>query len=153
MLRAAFGLSIAVSLVAAASAHPPAQLSAEAEKIAIEEVMAFRKALGNAIAVKDVKKLRDMYNDSFVHTHPSGKVVGKEAHIASILNGDAVIETAHAEDVRIRVPGGWTAVATGLSRIKTSAGSYAVRWTAVYVRGERGFEVAASHATQSQDAK
>jgi ketosteroid isomerase-like protein len=153
MLRSALGLLIAMSLAAAVWAHPPAQLSDEAEKIAIEEATAFRKALGKAIAAKDIKTLQDMYNDSFVHTHPSGKVVGKEEHIAAILKGDAVIETAPAEDVRIRVPGGWTAVATGLSRMPAPTGAYAVRWTAVYVRGERGFEVAASHATKLGDAK
>lgn len=157
MLRRALGLwmVLAVGSAPAAWAHPPAQLSIEAEKIAIEEVMAFRKALSDAIAAKDVKKLRDMYNGSFVHTHPSGRVVGKDAYIASILAGEAAIETAPAEDVRIRVPGGWTAVATGTCRLSAPAGesSYAVRWTTVYVRGERGFEVAASHATRLQDPK
>lgn len=93
-----------MSLAAAVLAHPPAQLSAEAEKIAVEEATAFRKALGKAIAAKDIKTLRDMYNDSFAHTHPSGKVVGKEEHIAAM-------------------------------------------------RGERGFEVAASRATKLGDAK
>jgi hypothetical protein len=46
-------------------------------------------------------------------------------------------------------------VATGTYRLSAPAGesSYAVRWTTVYVRGERGFEVAASHASRLQDPK
>ena len=66
-----------------------------------------------AIEKKDAAALRKIYADSFVHTHGSGKVDGKDARIVSALAGDPVIENAPVTDLVIRVPGGWTAIATG----------------------------------------
>jgi hypothetical protein len=138
MLRTALGLwmVLGVGTAPAARAHPSAQLGTEAENIAVAEMMAFRKAPS-------------------VQTHPSGRVVGKDAYIASILAGKAAIGTSPAKDVRIGAPGGWTAVPTGTCRLSAPAGEscYAVGWTTVYVRGERGSEVAASHASRLQDPK
>ena len=130
-------------------------LNPEQEKVTIEEVTAFRKALADAIAAKDGKKLREMYADSFVHTHGSGKVDGKEARIASLLAGDPVIETATVEDLKIRIPGGWTAIATGISPLRSSVDgkTYSYRWTAVYVRTEKSWQVVASQATRLDEIK
>lgn len=136
-------------------AHPPTILNAEQEKATVEEVIAFRKALADAIVAKDAGKLREMYADSFVHTHGSGKVDGKDARIVSALAGDPVIETAPVEDLKIRIPGGWTGVATGLSPIRSLADgkTYAFRWTAVYVRTEKSWQIAASQATRLNEIK
>jgi ketosteroid isomerase-like protein len=136
-------------------AHPPTILNQAAEKAVAEEVEAFRKALAQAIDKKDAAALRSMYADAFVHTHGSGKVDGKDARIVSALAGDPVIENAPVTDLVIRVPGGWTAIATGISPIRSLADgkTYAFRWTAVYVRIGENFQIAASQATRLNEVK
>jgi ketosteroid isomerase-like protein len=138
-----------------AVAHPPAMLNQAMEKVVVEEVVAFRKALAAAIEKKDIVALKTMYADSFVHTHGSGKVDGKDARIASAVAGDPVIESAPVNDLVIRVPGGWTAIATGVSPIKSMADgkTYSFRWTAVYVRIGDGWQIAASHASHLAEVK
>lgn len=140
--------------VGAALAHPPAILNQAAEKAVVEEVTEFRKTLAAAIERKDAAALRGMYADAFVHTHGSGKTDGKDARIVSALAGDPVIETAPVTDLVVRVPGGWTAIATGVSPIKSADGrTYSFRWTAVYVRVGDGWQIAASQATQLAEVK
>lgn len=139
----------------AAWAHPPAILNQAAEKVVVDEVAQFRKLLAAAIEKKDAAALRTHYADAFVHTHGSGKVDGKDARIVSALAGDPVIENAPVSDLVIRVPGGWTAIATGISPIKSMADgkTYSFRWTAVYVRVGDGWQIAASQATRLAEAK
>lgn len=140
--------------VGAALAHPPAILNQAAEKAVVEEVTEFRKTLAAAIERKDAAALRGMYADAFVHTHGSGKTDGKDARIVSALAGNPVIETAPVTDLVVRVPGGWTAIATGVSPIKSADGrTYSFRWTAVYVRVGDGWQIAASQATQLAEVK
>jgi ketosteroid isomerase-like protein len=155
---AAFLAGIATSAwlaVGGASAHPPSILSDEAAKATVEEVVAFRGSVNEAIEKKDAAALRRIYADGFVHTHGSGKVDGKDARIVSALAGDPVIENAPVSDLVIRVPGGWTAIATGLSPIRSLADGkiYNFRWTVVYVRMGDGWQIAASQATRVVDAK
>ena len=143
-----------VVAMGAALAHPPTILNQAAEKGVIEEVTEFRKTLATAIERKDAAALRGMYADSFVHTHGSGKTDGKDARIVSALAGNPVIETAPVTDLVVRVPGGWTAIATGVSPIKSSDGkTYSFRWTAVYVRIGDGWQIAASQATRLAEVK
>ena len=139
----------------AGRAHPPAILNQAAEKAIAEEVVAFRKALAEAIDRKDAAALRQMYADSFTHIQGSGKLDGKDARIVSALAGDPVIENAPVTDLVIRVPGGWTAIATGISPIRSLADgkTYAFRWTAVYVRIGENFQLAASQATRLHEIK
>ena len=136
-------------------AHPPSILSESQEKATADEVIEFRKAVSRAIEREDAKALRRIYADSFRHTRASGKVDDKEKRIVAVLAGDPVIETAPVTDLVIRVPGGWTAIATGMSPIRSIADgkTYSVRWTAVYVRVGDGWQIAASHATQLLEAK
>jgi ketosteroid isomerase-like protein len=146
--------AVYLTVISAALAHPPAILNQAAEKAVVEEVTEFRKTLAAAIERKDAAALRGMYADSFVHTHGSGKTDGKDARIVSALAGDPVIETATVTDLVIRVPGGWTAIATGVSPIKSSDGkTYSFRWTAVYVRIGDGWQIAASQATRLAEVK
>lgn len=151
----ALALLIAILLAHAGEAHPPSILNQAAEKAIAEEVQAFRKALADAIEKKDAAALRSMYADGFTHTHGSGKLDGKDARIVSALAGDPVIENAPVSDLVIRVPGGWTAIATGISPIRSLADgkTYAFRWTAVYVRIGENFQLAASQATRMHEIK
>ena len=139
----------------AALAHPPAILSEREEKATAEEVIEFRKTVAAAIARKDAAALRKIYSNGFLHTHGSGKVDGKDARIVQVLAGDPAIETAPVSDLIIRVPGGWTAIATGMSPIRSLADgkTYNFRWTAVYVRMGESWQIAASQATRLPDAK
>jgi ketosteroid isomerase-like protein len=150
----AIGLLV-MPLAGTVFAHPPSIISDEAEKATAEEVKAFRKTVSEAIDKKDAAALRLIYADSFVHTHGSGKVDGKDARIVSALAGDPVIENAPVTDLVIRVPGGWTAIATGVSPIRSLADgkTYNFRWTAVYVRIGEGWQIAASQATRMAEVK
>jgi hypothetical protein len=66
-----------------------------------------------------------------------------------------VIETAPVQDLEIRIPTGWTGIATGVSPIMSLADgkTYLVRWTVTYVRGDRSWQIAASHATRMGEVK
>jgi ketosteroid isomerase-like protein len=151
----AAALAPLVLLTGAVLAHPPSILSEREEKAAAEEVVAFRKAVARAIEKKDATALRKIYADGFAHTHASGKVDGKKAYIGAALAGEPVIETAPVSDLVIRIPGGWTAIARGVSPIASKSGGKAtkLRWTAVYVRAGDGWQIAASHATLLEDPK
>jgi hypothetical protein len=151
----AAGLAPLVLLTVAALAHPPSILSEREEKATAEEVVAFRKAVARAIEKKGAADLRKIYADGFAHTHASGRVDDKKAYIAAVLAGAPVIETAPVSDLAIRIPGGWTAIARGVSQFASRGGGKAtkVRWTAVYVRAGDGWQIAASHATRLDDEK
>jgi hypothetical protein len=148
-------LVAAIVLIDSAGAHPPAIIGDREEKATVEEVKAFRKTISEAIEKKDGAALRKFYADRFVHTHGSGKVDNKDARIVSLLAGDPAIENAPVEDLVIRVPGGWTAVATGRSPIRSMADgkTHRFRWIAVYVRIGDGWQIAASQATRLPDSK
>ena len=153
------GIFVALWIVLAACgmalAHPPPIVTGEQEKLFAEEITAFRKTLADAVRAKDVAALRDLYAPSFVHTHGSGKLDGRDARIVSAVAGDPVIETAPVEDLVIRVPGGWTAIATGKSPIKSlgDGKTYQFAWIAVYVRTEKSWHLAASQATRLNEIK
>lgn len=138
-----------------AFAHPPAILSPAGERAVAEEIVAFRKALAAAIVARDAARLREMYAPAFVHTHGSGKLDGKDARIVSALAGDPVIENAPVEDLVIRAPSDWTAVATGVSPIRSLADgkTYSFRWTAVYIRTQASWALATSQATRMAEVK
>jgi hypothetical protein len=144
-----------IPLAGAAWAHPPSIISDEAEKATAEEVKLFRKQVSAAIERKDAAALRNIYAKGFVHTHTTGKVDNKDARIVSALAGDPVIENAPVRDLVIRVPGGWSAVVTGVSPIRSMADgkTYDVRWTALYVRVGETWQIAASHATRLGETK
>ena len=155
MLRALGSLVLWLLSAATVAAHPPAILNQQAEKAVVEEVAEFRKVLAAAIEKKNAAALRTHYADAFVHTHGSGKVDGKDARIVSALAGEPVIESAPVTDLVIRVPGGWTAIATGISPIKSMADgkTHSFRWTAVYVRIGDGWQLAASQATRLDEVR
>lgn len=155
-MRAHFiGIVMALAgLPGIALAHPPAQLGSQADEGVIEEIHAFRKALAEAVRNKDAATLRGMYAEKFTHTHTSAKIDGRDARIVALLAGEPVIETAPVDNLSVAIhAGGWAAVAAGISPIKamTDGKIYAVHWTATYVRTERSWQLAASHATRGKE--
>lgn len=138
-----------------AGAHPPSIMTEAGEKALGEEIRAFRTTLADAIAAKDAVKLKELYHQSFTHTHTSGKTDNRDARIVSALAGEPVIETSPADDLNIRAPNDWVAVATGTSPIKSMADgrTYAVKWLAVYTRADQRWLLVASQATRAHEIK
>jgi uncharacterized membrane protein len=133
-----------------AMAHPPAIMNQAGEKAIEEEIVAFRKMLADTIKSREAMKLRDLYARSFVHTDETATQDNRDTRIADAVRGRSIIETAEVADLVIRIPNDWTAIATGTSRVgsTTSSTTYAVRWTAVYVRTDKFWALAASQATR-----
>jgi ketosteroid isomerase-like protein len=145
-------LSFAVLAAAAvpASAHPHNELNAQQQGDIERQLAAFRNEMKDAVAAKDVAKLRTMYADSYTHTHGSAKMDGKDARIVSLLAGDPAIETAPVTELSIRVHGPDMAIMTGRSPIlnKQENRSYDFRWMQVYTRASGNWQLAASQATR-----
>lgn len=145
---------VVTALLAAAAApalaHPHDQLDAERSGDIERQLAAFRAALKDAIAAKDVARLRALYADGYTHTHGSGKMDGKDARIVSLLAGDPVIETAPVAELSIRVHGPDTAVMTGRSPVLNTQENrtYEFRWLQVYTRASGEWQLAASQATR-----
>jgi ketosteroid isomerase-like protein len=153
---AVVGLAILLPVTTVtARAHPPAKLTLEQERGVIEEIIAFRKTLADAVAAKDAKRLRALYADTFRHTHASGAIDKKDAYIAAIVSGQAVIETAAVTELEIRIPGGWTGIATGKSALPvgTEGKRADVRWMSVFVRKGDSWQVAGSQVTGVEAGK
>ncbi len=147
----AIGLcGIAAAAVLPGRAHPPSIANTAAEKAVGEEIQAFRASMAAAIAAKDAMKLRNLYAPSFAHTHATGQTANREAHIRALLSGVPVIETAPVEDLVIRVPNDWVAIATGTSPIKSTADAKinTVKWLQVYTRTDKSWVLVASQATR-----
>ena len=135
--------------IAPACGHPHEQLNAEQHGDIERQLAAFRNEIKDAIAAKDVAKLRTVYADSFTHTHGSGKMDGKDARIVALLAGDAVIETAKVNELTVRVHGPDMAIITGRSPFPDSQGKiYEARWMQVYTRASGHWQIAASQATR-----
>ena len=137
------------------AAHPPSILNETAEKAVAEDVLAFRKAFAEAIAAKDVVRLKSLYHAAFTHTHTTGKIDNRDARIVSALAGEPVIETAEVSDVVVRAPNDWVAVVTGTSPIKSlvDGKTYAVKWIQVFTRTDKSWVLVASQATRSYEIK
>jgi hypothetical protein len=155
MLLLAGGLVLSLPRGGVVDAHPPAILNEAAEKLVSDDVKAFRKAMVDAIALKDAARLKEMYHHGFLHTHTSGKVDGRDARIVSALAGQPVIETAETIEISVRAPNDWVAVVTGMSPIRALSDGkvYAVRWIQVFTRTEKSWVLVASQATRSHEIK
>lgn len=114
------------------------------------EVLAAREAIRTAVAAKDAAALRALYTEDFTHTHGSGKVDGRDTRIVSLLVAEPTIEMAPADDLRVRVHGGATAIVTGRSPILNRAENRSddFRWVQVFVRDGGRWRLAVSQATR-----
>lgn len=152
MVRRRLLFAAPAALVAAgpAFAHPPRQPDAAESKSLVDEIVAFRQRVAQAVTAKDFAALRAVYADAFTHTHGSGKVDDKNARIVSAMAGEPMIENAPSSDVSFRVFAGPTVIVTGLSPILNvkEQKTYDFRWVAVYVTGRDGWQLAVSQATR-----
>lgn len=124
-------------------------VTAQANDKAVAEIRDLRSKLIDAINNRDRKMLESLYADDFTHTHATGQVDGKAKRIGALLSGDATIESAEADEIKIRIYQIGTAVAVGQSTLKDAQQNPTeYRWTVVYVRIGRKWQIAASQATR-----
>lgn len=154
MVRLLMCIALLVGL-SPARAHPPPVMTTDQEKAFAEEIVAWRRAYADVVRSKDAARLRDLYAPSFVHTDIPGHQSGRDKRVAAVLAGEPVIELAAVDDLVIRVPGGWTAVATGRSTLKSATDGrvFVVTWMAVYVRAGDGWQLAASQASRLRETR
>jgi len=150
MQKAILVLFAWLALAGSAPAHPAGPPKTPEQAAVEQEVLAFRKALVEAVAAKDAAKLAALYHDSFTHTHGSGKMDPKDTRLVSVLTGDPVIEDAPVEELNLRVIAPTAAIVTGKSPIRSLADgkTYDFRWIAIYAKGPTGWQLAASQATR-----
>jgi len=115
----------------------------------ISEIKNLRTKTVEAIEKRDRKTLDEIYAKDFSHTHTSGKVDDKKTRLDTFVSGEKTIDTANAEDLKIKIFGKQTAVAIGKSSVKSDDGTIAVyRWTIVYAKTGKKWQIAASQATK-----
>ncbi|MCX7961513.1 MAG: nuclear transport factor 2 family protein [Burkholderiales bacterium] len=148
MRALAFALALATG---AAVAHPPG--AANDDPALRAEILAVREEIQKAVAAKDVRRLQQLYAETFTHTHGSGRIDGREQRIVSLLAGEPVIELAPVSEVAVRGHGGHTAILQARSPILNVKEQkyYDFRWMWVLVKEGGVWRVAASQATRLPD--
>jgi hypothetical protein len=147
---AALAAPAALLAAGSAAAHPHDAPAAADAGLVRAEVLRFREELQQAIAARDVVRLRQMYAEGFTHTHGSGRVDRRDARIVAVVAGDPVIEVAPVEELNVRSFGEHFAIVTARSPILNRAEnrSYDFRWIAVYAKLGGAWQLAASQATR-----
>lgn len=108
------------------------------------EITLLRQKLVDAIKERDKKTLGEIYADDFTHTHASGQVDDKTKRIAALVSGDTTIESAQVDKIKIRFYNKATAIAVGQTTIEKTV----YRWTVVYVKNKKKWQIAASQASK-----
>lgn len=145
-------IALTIGFVAwAAAAHPPAPSADDPALRA--EILGVREEIQKAVAAKDVRRLQQIYAETFTHTHGSGRIDGREQRIVSLLAGEPVIELAPVSEVSVRGHGGHTAILQARSPILNVKEQkyYDFRWMWVLVKEGGAWRVAASQATRLPD--
>jgi hypothetical protein len=106
------------------------------------EITVFRQQLVTAIDKRDRKTLETFFAEAFTHTHAIGRVDGKARRIDAILTGDRTLESVTPDEFTVRLHGSGTAIAVGQTNIE----GVVYRWTVVYVKYKKNWQIAASQA-------
>jgi len=121
-----------------------AQTSGRDSKKMLAEITDFRQKLNQAIKNRDRKTLESFFAEDFTHTHAVGRVDGKAKRIDSILTGDKTLESVAPNEIAIRFYGENTVIAVGQTTIEDAI----YRWTIIYVKTGKKWQIAASQATR-----
>ena len=121
-----------------------AQTSEKNKNKLLSEVTDFRRSLSGAIEKRDRKLLETFFAEDFTHTHAIGQVDGKAKRIDAILTGDKTLESVAPDEIAIRFYGKQTAVAVG----QTTIDAVVYRWTILYVKNGKKWQIAASQASK-----
>ena len=124
------------------------QAQSKNDKLVLE-ITTLRQQLTTAIKQRDKKTLGEIYANDFTHIHASGQVDDKTKRIAALVSGDLTIESAEVSEISIRIYNKSTAVAVGNSTITDAEQKPTkYRWTIVYVKSGKKWQIAASQATK-----
>ncbi len=119
-------------------------INAQTKDKMLSEITDFRQKLSEAVEKGDRKTLENLFAEDFTHTHAVGKVDGKEKRIDSILAGGKTLETVKPDEIEIRFYGKNTAIAVGQTTIDETV----YRWTMVYIKNKKDWQIAASQASK-----
>ncbi len=115
-----------------------------------QEVLKVNKEYGEAYVRGDAEAVDRLMADDYISTISTGEVVDRARSMKEIKSGDTKVESGQDDDVRVRVYGD-TAVVTGLwaskGQNKGKAFDNKERYTAVYVKRDRRWQVVAEHLT------
>ena len=139
-------LSVFIFVVCVLNAQ--AQTKQMADEKLTAEITKLRQKLVGAIGRRNKKTLESLYADDFTHTHASGQVDDKSKRIAALVSGEPTIESADVDEINIRFYGKRTAIATGQSTIKNKDETTEYRWTIIYVKQNKKWQIVASQATR-----
>jgi ketosteroid isomerase-like protein len=116
-----------------------------------EEVLAMEARRISAFVQGDPAVLTSVLAEDLTYTHTNGQVETREQLLASISSGKIDYESIEPSDMQVRLYGN-TAVVTGRADMKVKAQgnplAFAIRFTAVWVRGEGGWRMAAWQSTR-----
>ncbi len=142
-------ISIFLPVLVMAFANFSSDVLAQPARIA--KITEFRSGLVRSIKQRDRKALEGMFAEDFSHTHASGQIDDKTKRVAALLSGDLTIESAETLEIQIRFYGAATAVANGLSIITSNGEVVRYRWTTVYFKPGKRWQIVASQATRVTD--
>jgi hypothetical protein len=149
----AAALALAFVCTGNAGAQPAVPSPALAE--VRRELDAFRTELKRAAEQRDIARLRAMFADTFTHTHVSGRVEDKAAHIISLVAREPSIESGLVLDPVVNLYGSDTAILTARTPFlnRDDSKNYDFRWMQVFTRMSGQWQLAASQATMVQPEK
>ena len=134
---------VIAALIAAITFSPAAaNASPEAER----ELAQANKEYDAAIMRGDVAVLERIFAEEFILTNWQCEVLNKQQQIAAVARGEAKLEDARSEDVRVRIYGE-TAVMTGRFTAQSTRDGKTVKinelYTAVWVRRDGRWQLVA----------
>ena len=143
-------LALLILLPALAAAQAPQQASQDAAKIA-DEVRAADSRRIAATVKGDAAELGALLAEDLTYTHTTGQVESREEHLAAISAGKLDYQSIVRTEDQVRIYGD-AAVVTGRADMKVNAQGkdlvLAIRFTAVWVKGEKGWRMVAWQSTR-----
>jgi hypothetical protein len=149
----AASLALVLACAGGANAQPvvPSPELAEARR----ELETFRTELKRAAERRDIARLRGLFADTFTHTHASGRIEDKAAHIISLAAREPSIESGLVLDPVVNLHGPDTAILTARTPMlnRDDSKHYDFRWIQVFTKVSGQWQLAASQATMVQPEK
>lgn len=121
-------------------------ISAQTSKKSETEILNLREKISEAVRKRDRKFLETVFTEDFTHTHAIGKVDDRAKRLDALTAGDVTLESVKADEITIRFYGKNTAIAIGQTTIEETV----YRWTIVYVKVQKNWQVAASQASKKE---
>jgi ketosteroid isomerase-like protein len=128
-----------------------AQMPARTPAAATMELTDLQHAWAAARVRRDVSFLEDLYAEDFRITAMNGSVIERDTDIQAFATGLLKPDSVTNEDIEVRTYGD-TAVVTGIERVsgtyRDTYGSFALRFTNVFVRRSGRWKLVSSQSTQ-----